>query len=420
MLSDATAAVATRGSSTVSTAVISNGFGNFPLAHAARYLAEQSRLAGFITGAAVRSERLRWICSRLSPGTRRLACRPLPDSDSVHFAIGAEGANQLARFCRQRSWLSTIAPMLDARAMAWYARSAARWLPTVTRFRVYHYRAGFGLQSLAVARACGAILICDHSLPHPGDLERMGVTPTPATAQFWRNVSEDIAAADALVVNSEPVAESVAKFASPNWGIHVVRMGVEVEFLEVGASRKWTADPGPLRLCFAGALEPRKGIDVLAEALETLDVPWELSVAGDLRPPTPPRVLRLLSDRRVTYNGWVDLPRLAELMAAAEVFVFPSRAEGAARVISEAMATGCFVITTREAGSIVTDGKHGAICPAGDADSLRQALRSAALARGTVLEQGRKNRQLMAAEHTHGSYGARLVDVYEEVIAMAP
>jgi glycosyltransferase involved in cell wall biosynthesis len=418
VLSDATAAVPQR-SETISTVVVSNGFGTFPLAHAARYLAEEGRLAGYITGAAVRSERLRRICCQLSPGTRRLAGRPLPDSHNVHLAVGAEGANQLAGFCRQRRPLSAVAPWLDAKAMACYARSAARWLPTVTPFRIYHYRAGFGLKSLAIAKGCGAILICDHSLPHPRALERLGFTSGAPAAQFWRNLSDDIGAADALVVNSEFAAESVAEFAAPPYGIHIARMGVEIEFLEVAASRPLTNATGPLRLCFAGTVEPRKGIDVLAEALQTLDVPWDLSIAGELRPPLLPSVLQLLHDPRVTYTGWVDLPRLAELMAAAEVFVFPSRAEGAARVIAEAMAAGCFVITTREAGSVVIDGQHGVICPAGDVNSLRGALRSAAFARSTVFQQGQRNRQLMAAEHTHASYGARLVDVYGEVLSRA-
>ena len=402
----------------MSTAVLSSGFGNFPLGHAAKHLAEEQRLAGYITGAGVQSQRLRWVCSRGSPAARRLASRPVPDSGSVHFAIGAESVNQLAGLCRPRRALSTIAPILDAKAMAWYARSAARWLPVVAPFRIYHYRAGFGLQSLAAARRCGAVLICDHSIVHPDDLARLGIAPRPRAAKFWRNVSHDISAADALIVNSEVVAESVARVAHPPYGIHVARMGVEVEFIEAADSRPLMTDPGPLRICFAGALEARKGIDVLAEALHTLDVPWKLSIAGDLRPPVAPGVPRLLDDPRVTHVGWVDLPHLARLMAAAEVFVLPSRAEGSARVIAEAMATGCSVITTREAGSVVTNGQHGAICPAGDANSLREALRRAAFDRTALLAQGQRNRQLMAAEYSHATYGARLVDVYDRVLSM--
>ena len=49
-------------------------------------------------------------------------------------------------------------------------------------------------------------------------------------------------------------------------------------------------------------------------------------------------------------------------MSRAEVFVFPSLAEGSARVVAMAMAAGCYVITTPNSGSVVRDGAMGAWC----------------------------------------------------------
>ena len=48
----------------------------------------------------------------------------------------------------------------------------------------------------------------------------------------------------------------------------------------------------------------------------------------------------------------------------------PASVEGSARVVFEALAAGCYVITTPNAGSIVKDEVHGALVEPGSADGL--------------------------------------------------
>ena len=68
--------------------------------------------------------------------------------------------------------------------------------------------------------------------------------------------------------------------------------------------------------------------------------------------------------------GHLPWAELAERMSLADVFVFPSFAEGSARVVSMAMACGCCIITTPNSGSIVQEKIHGNVVAPGDANEL--------------------------------------------------
>jgi glycosyltransferase involved in cell wall biosynthesis len=74
--------------------------------------------------------------------------------------------------------------------------------------------------------------------------------------------------------------------------------------------------------------------------------------------------------------GWVDDP--LQFAARACAFVLPSDEEGFAQVLTEAMSTGCPVITTDAHGGgprFVTDnGKYGLLVPRGDQEKLAEAM----------------------------------------------
>ena len=83
--------------------------------------------------------------------------------------------------------------------------------------------------------------------------------------------------------------------------------------------------------------------------------------------------VRLLGDRR-------DVP---DILAALDVFVLPSIAEGISNTILEAMASGLPVVATRVGGNpeLVEDGITGSLVPAADTAALATAI-------GVYLESG--------------------------------
>lgn len=133
---------------------------------------------------------------------------------------------------------------------------------------------------------------------------------------------------------------------------------------------------------FVGGLWPRKGVDVLLDAYETLSAevaaPLSLLIVGEghLR-------AQLEADAQqrglanVVFAGYVQRDDLPGVLALADVFVFPTRADVYGHVVEEAMACGLPVISTDEIGEAtfrVREGETGHLVPVDDAAKLATAM----------------------------------------------
>jgi glycosyltransferase involved in cell wall biosynthesis len=133
-------------------------------------------------------------------------------------------------------------------------------------------------------------------------------------------------------------------------------------------------------LCVA-TLTPRKGHDLLFEALAPLSPHWQLTCVGSLtRSPATVEALRhqlrrLRLDRQVTLAGEVDGTTLAQWYAQANLFVLPTRFEGYGMAVAEALAHGLPVIST-PVGAIpeLVGSQAGLLVAVEDVTLLRAAL----------------------------------------------
>jgi len=170
----------------------------------------------------------------------------------------------------------------------------------------------------------------------------------------------------------------------------VQSFGVDPESVEVvcpGTARAPLAQGSgsdTLHLLSVGSVIPRKGFDVLLAALAPLaDLPWTLSIAGDLsRNDQAPVLLKQDIDRfgfqaRVHLLGVVDDAQLEALYRSADVFVLASLFEGYGMAYAEALARGLPVIgSTGGAIPETVPSGAGLLVPPGDVQRLTQALRS--------------------------------------------
>lgn len=135
---------------------------------------------------------------------------------------------------------------------------------------------------------------------------------------------------------------------------------------------------GRSRLLCVASVTPRKGHDVLVEALATVaDLPWSLRCVGPSRHADQQRRVRRLVDRygfadRVHFAGPLTGEPLADAYAAADLFVLPSRAETYGMVVTEALARGIPVIASAVPDAL---GDGGLLLPTGDVEALATALR---------------------------------------------
>ena len=136
-----------------------------------------------------------------------------------------------------------------------------------------------------------------------------------------------------------------------------------------------------LLACTVARLSPQKGLFELVEAtsLVVKDVPAARVVVigeGDLRGPLVDQVKTLGLAHCFFLAGSMPRQRVAEWLAAADLFILPSHYEGGpATALMEAMACGCAVVTTDVSGvdELITDETLGIVVPPRDPKALAAA-----------------------------------------------
>lgn len=171
--------------------------------------------------------------------------------------------------------------------------------------------------------------------------------------------------------------------------------------------------PDEVLLLAAGALVPRKGLDVLLEALPRLSANVRLCIAGEgpEREALEARAAANPVEGRVRLLGRrEDLP---DLLAACDLFVMPSRAEGLGIAALEAMAAGRAVVASRVGGlgELVLDGVTGKLVPPDDVDALSAALSELCADRGLRARYGEAGPGRVA----DGFQAEQMVQSYEQL-----
>jgi glycosyltransferase involved in cell wall biosynthesis len=159
---------------------------------------------------------------------------------------------------------------------------------------------------------------------HPLALEE-GLSPTDAVA-FRVSERRALACARRVVVTSAFTSRLMAS----DYGVQLDRVAIVKPGTD-RATRARANTGGPVELLAVGAVTPRKGHDVLLAACAlVLDLPWRLTIVGDLGRDSDAAarlevdVARLNLCDRVLVTGTIAADRLASLYANADLFVLAS------------------------------------------------------------------------------------------------
>ena len=210
---------------------------------------------------------------------------------------------------------------------------------------------------------------------HPLCLET-GLTPEQADA-LKASEHAALAAVRAVIVTSRQTAATLASlFAVPESHIVVAAPGTDAAPPATGSA------DGIVRMLCVGTVTPRKGQELLVEALSDVPGRWELVIGGSLdRAPATAVRLRAtiaawgLADR-VRMMGELSAEALADQYDACDLFVSASLYEGYGMALAEALARGLPIVAA--AGGAVSDTvppEAGLLVPPGDVAALRAALR---------------------------------------------
>ena len=171
-----------------------------------------------------------------------------------------------------------------------------------------------------------------------------------------------------------------------------------------------------LRCLFAGSFERRKGaIEIIHAFLNIESTNWVLDIVGYISPDILSEYSDFFKLHNVKIHGFLLRDQLAKLMSKSDIFVFPSLVEGSARVIFEAMASGCYIVTTENAGSIVKNNEQGTIIPPGDSEALSTVIQHLLANRNVIATIGLNNALLVKENYLQSQYGEQLVEFYKQI-----
>jgi len=287
-------------------------------------------------------------------------------------------------------------------------------------------RSGAGQSgAIQTARKNGLAIVTDHSIAHPAFMHRAlreefarfgmpaGYNPR---ADLWRLVLRDCADADLLLVNSDFVKKTFVEEGYPADKVRVAYLGVREDFFDL--KRDYRID-GPVRLLFTGNFDVRKGVRLLLEAIRHgrrsgLDLRLEL--IGNLG--NGASCLEPGDEVFFTHTPFAPLQQVAAALAGADLFVFPTFAEGSSRSAMEAAAAGLPVITTENCGLPLEHGKSALYVPANDVEALAEAISRACSDQALREQIGRNAMSLVTQNFTWLHYGKKLNGYFEEAVAL--
>ncbi len=222
---------------------------------------------------------------------------------------------------------------------------------------------------------------------------------------FQHLVRETSMAAHFLVASSF-TRSTLVDHGTPASAVTVIPYGVDSDHFRPSLESR--SKGGPLRLLFVGRINQRKGIKYLLEALRLLNTPEvHLTVCG--------RVVDSLDlfkpfANRVDIRPDVSAAELLLQYQKADLFVFPSVAEGFGQVLLEALACGLPILsTTRTAApDLIQNELEGFIVAPGRPELLAQHIEWALNHRNDIAAMGHHAR-LRAEEFTWDRFRAAVV-----------
>lgn len=175
---------------------------------------------------------------------------------------------------------------------------------------------------------------------------------------------------------------ATATVLSTEFGVPESRIFVAVPGVDPAPRATGSHGDQPLQLLAVGSLIPRKGYDVLIEALMRIaDRDWHLTIAGspDYAPETAAAIEAHIRSAgladRILLAGAVRPDNLGELYDKADLFAMPSLYEGYGMVLTEALARGLPIVCTLSgAGADALPADAALKVPPGDVAALANAL----------------------------------------------
>ncbi len=182
----------------------------------------------------------------------------------------------------------------------------------------------------------------------------------------------------------------------------------------------------PEKLLYLGAINPRKNLILLLNALAELRSQgclYELTIVGDYQEETYRRevesvISSLNLEDSVSFLGWQSQKQILDIIREIAILVMPSEQENMPMAALEVMASGKPVIATKVGGipEIIDDGRTGFLFEKGDSKALVEILKNLYHNPGMIIEAGKAAKEKMEESYKAERIASRLLQYYQNVV----
>ena len=230
---------------------------------------------------------------------------------------------------------------------------------------------------------------------------------------------------DGFTAVGEQVANQVLEWNQyPREKMHVVHNGVDISRyqpakLRIDAKEKLGFDPQKIIVGVVSRLDPEKGHRFLFDAIVKLspkyDVQWIVVGTGRGADKVYQEARDRGIEKKVEFLGLRrDVP---ELLAAFDIYVFPTLQEGFPNSLLEAMASGCAVVASDFPGNleVAIDQRNALIVPMRDSKRLTQCIEQLLQQPELAKHLGEQARHDIVENFSLQAYAGKMSGLYEQL-----
>ena len=165
-----------------------------------------------------------------------------------------------------------------------------------------------------------------------------------------------------------------------------------------------------------GRLLRRKGFHWLIEAVSSIDIGYELHIAGDGPMMSELKELASRSKTRVVLHGWLDnkSKKYHDLLRKAKIYSLVSSSENVPVSLLEAMSYNCAVITSDETGCAELVADAGVLIPANNLEVLKSTISDLVQDEDRIIELGKRAQKRVKDHYVWSKVGLSYKEVLEE------
>jgi len=246
-------------------------------------------------------------------------------------------------------------------------------------------------------------------------------------------VSLNLKLADGVICGNKKAEEIVKKFRKNIKTIVCPLSGIDTQKFRLGIPSDWKQKlglmPNQKLILFYGALDPRKGLNILIEAFKMLITNYQLPIAklvivgtGSEKENLKLQTTNYKLQTKIVFLNWMKNDELPALLNSADIFVYPSVPFGGweeqfGYAMAEAGACGIPVIATKTGSidEVVIDGKSGILIEPNNPKQLAAAINLFLNNKTLAQEMGNYGRRHVEKNFDHSIVLGKLVSFLTHV-----